>query len=439
MAETAVKKDSIFNLGTKGWGVTLAGVAFMYCWMGILIQGSNYWLTFLESDYGWSRTSIAGATTAAGLISPLGILLWGVVVKKIGAKNLSALTLIASGLSLLVFPAFMSVASMWIATILYLFFAVGHSVIGVSQLGADWFPHKKGVYMGFVTVGATLQAAFAALILTALVPTIGIMNTMLIFCGIQVVMGVLVFAFIKDTPEQVGAFPDNDKSMTREQVQKEFEEMEEYKKHSPWTVKRLLVCPAVWTIGLGLGIVQMAGNGFISQMVPAFMDYGHDVMFGVTILSTAWPIGLAGHVVVGIIDQKWGTKNTTILVSAMIGIAALIISFWGANTAAALIAAGFFLFGFSGVINVITSLSVTAFGRKDFGNAFPVISMIFQLVQYCGVTYVAFFAESFGYAKALLIVVGTVVVGLAILMFAPKQQVAPPKGVELNEDGTVKV
>ena len=61
----------------------------------------------------------------------------------------------------------------------------------------------------------------------------------------------------------------------------------------------------------------------------------------------------------------------------------------GSSVVWAIIGAGFMLFGISGAQNVIMNMTTTSFRRKDFENAWPVVSSIFQLISNAGVLIIA--------------------------------------------------
>lgn len=74
------------------------------------------------------------------------------------------------------------------------------------------------------------------------------------FAAVCLVLGILVFALVKDFPEQAGAYPDNDKSFDREAAQRMPEEGLAYRKVSEWQPKRFLKTPNIWRIISFIGI-----------------------------------------------------------------------------------------------------------------------------------------------------------------------------------------
>ncbi|MCL1896995.1 MAG: MFS transporter [Clostridiales bacterium] len=423
MATDFTKRKNYWAFGTKGWGVAGIGILFYFFWQGPMYSASNFWFGALEEMFGWSVPSMSLPITLAGILSLFGVILWGGLAKKLGAKRVIIICLLCAAASNMIFVGFMTLWSFGLSIILFFFFSMGYSVIGVGQLGADWFPHTKGVYMGIVTVGSTINMASINMVLAFAVPAFGIGPSLAAYSIIQVIGAVIVGVFIKNTPEEAGAFPDNDKSITREKLMEEFKAMEEYKKRSPWTVKVLLKNATMWKIGVAWGLAMMCGVGIIQQLVQVLVSYGHPFMLGITFLTLGWPIGVFGHILVGVIDLRLGTRNTSIIMAIILLASPAALLLAGATMGGAVIAAGLLMFGISGVANVTMSMTTTTFGRKDFENAWPVISTIFQVISNAGVLIIAVLASLITYQFSMGVVVGILVVVIIVMLLTPKGQI----------------
>ena len=58
--------------------------------------------------------------------------------------------------------------------------------------------------------------------------------------GVPALLAVLCAVFVRDYPEQAGAFPDNDRSFDKAQAEQELKAGLEYMKTSPWTPGKML-------------------------------------------------------------------------------------------------------------------------------------------------------------------------------------------------------
>ena len=433
MSDLSTRKN-YWAFGRKGWGVASVGIGFFFFFQGPMYGGTNFWFTALEEMFGWSVPSMSIPITIAGIASIFSVMLFGGLAKKFGAKRIIVICLLLAAASNMIFVSFMTLWSFGLSIILFFFFSMGYAVIGVGQLGADWFPRTKGVYMGIVTIGSTANTASINMILAFAVPAFGVATPIIIYSIVQVIIAVLVGLFIKNTPEEAGAFPDNDKSISREQLMEEYNAMEEYKKKSPWTAKVLLKSATMWKIGIAWGLAMMCAQGVIMQLVQIIASFGHPFMLGITILTLGWPLGVAGHALVGIIDLRIGTRNTSVLMVLVLMLSQVVLLAFGGTTGGAIISAGLLLFGISGMQNVTMSMTTTVFGRKDFQNAWPFVSTIFQAVSTLGVMVVAFIAAVLTYRLTLGVTIGILVVVVIIMFFTSKTQISPPKALDEQEE-----
>ncbi|MDR1043323.1 MAG: MFS transporter [Clostridiales Family XIII bacterium] len=435
MAEVKQSRNP-WNFGKKGWGVAFVGIACWYFWQGPLYAGSNFWFTGLPQMLGITDpgeaagmvTSMALALTIGGVASVFSTALFGGLTKKFGTKQVIFIGMLLAALSDLVFAFGQSLITYQISAAVYFALCMSYSAIGVGQLGADWFPRKKGVYMGIATVGMTATTATTPLLLSILVPSLGVMTTMLVHSGIQIVIAILIVSLIKNNPEEAGAYPDNDKNVTKEELQREFQEMEEYRKNSPWTTGALLREPTTWKIGIGWGLSMMVIVGTVQQLVNILISFGYDLAFGVTLMAVTWPIGVFGHMLTGLVDYKIGPRYTSCVAMIFAIAGAILLNLIASTSAIAAGGAGaLFLVGATMITVECPSVTTSAFGRRDFINAWPVVSTIYQLLTNVGVLVIASIAAAVGYVTDLWIMCGLMAVICIIMLSVPKEQVTTPQ------------
>lgn len=420
------------NLGVKGWGVTLVCIMF-YLFYTFWNSASNTLLGIFTEMYGWQTTDMSFVVTIAGWISLLSIVLCGFIGKKIGAKKISGIGLIVSAIAFVLLACMNSFVTFAIGVILFYCSMVAYAIIGVGSLGSNWFPHKKGVFMGMATMGMTLGSAALNPIILGCSSSVGISGFFWGCAAVCAILAVIVFAFIKNNPEEAGAFPDNDRSVSREQIDREFAAAEEYKKHSPWTLQRVLRTPQTWLIGIGWGIPSMVGTGLIALLVPTLAAFGHDPLFGVMLLSSMWPIGVLGHYLIGVIDNKLGTKRATVVVVSVLALTGALVFFFGANSVICAVAVGMLMFAISGNANVCMSMTTSVFGRQDFETAWSPIQVVYNIFTFAGISVMAVVAASFG--QQAIMIAGTILclVGLVFITVTSDKQIASKVGAADGE------
>jgi MFS transporter, OFA family, oxalate/formate antiporter len=142
------------------------------------------------------------------------------------------------------------------------------------------------------------------------------------------------------------------------------------------------------------------------------------------LLSSMWPIGLIGHYLIGVIDQKIGTKKTTIVVICILGLGGLLVRLGGENSAVCAVATGMFMFGLSGAANVCMSLTASIYGRMDFEVAYTPIQVIFNVLNFAGVSVMSTIGAAFGQQNIMAAVFAICLVALVPAIALPYKQIA---------------
>lgn len=322
----SIKESSwIPNLGVKGWGVTACCIGF-YIFYNFFNNAANTLFGILTEMYGWQTTDLSFVVTIGGWVSLLGIVAFGALGKKIGARNVSIVGLVLNIIAFVILALMNSFAMYAVGVILFFISMVAYAVIGLGMLGSSWFPHKKGMFMGMATMGMTIcGAAINPIILGCAGSSMGISA---LFWGCAALCAVLIVGmlFVKNNPEEAGAYPDNDRSITREQLDAEFAAAQEYKKNSPWTLSRVLKTPQTWLIGFGWGFSMMAASGTMALLVPTLASFGRQDF------DTAWSpiqvvyniLNFAGVSVMAIVAASFG-QPTIMTAMAVLCVVSLVI------------------------------------------------------------------------------------------------------------------
>jgi len=408
------------NFGPKGWWVTI--YAFLAWTLSpVLNEAMNILYGYYGGLYGWTRTSMAAFVSAGTWFSILGIAVCGIFAKRWGAKKMLILGWVIEILGV----ALMVVAkTLGIWGVSRLIVTLGNGIVtgfGIQLLGSNWFPRKKGLFMGWATMGVIISSAFTNSILDKLMNAgVSVSNFMIGLIALYVVVIIITVLFIHNYPEDVGAYPDNDQSFSREEQAKILAMGEEYKKTSPWTVKNILKDKNTWFIVLGWGFLNMVMGGIFTQVVPAFASFGHGPQMGIKALAYSWPIALILSYIGGLWDAKWGTKHASRwLVCGMNVLGGVILGFFGHNLILAWIGMWLFMGANSAGNNMTMSIVSSRYGRYDFANGWAVISVLTRVLSGAGAVLTSAAADIFGgYKGAFLLLAGLAVVAFIFMSFA---------------------
>ena len=376
------KKRVRNNFGVTHWMIMILMMALGYFENGSMNDGLNTFVGAFEAQYGWSSGLLLSFSTYAGWISIGGIILYGWLAKRKGARATAIVALSLATVGMLVWSRAVSPAMYFLGVVLCSCSASAIMIIRDNTTN-NWFPTKKGLAMGWVTMGPLLATASILYLINWGGKKFGFHGYFDVIALAFLILLLIVIFWFRDYPEDKGCYPDNDRSVSKERVMELHEKGLMYKRTSPWTPKKLLKTRQVWQIGIGVGGINfLIGAAVISQMVPTIMSYGYERAEATGMMTLLALCALPLSYLFGWIDTKFKTK-TAIIVFFIWTITALIFMVLPGKWT--LFVSIFMIGGFiGGSGNMMGSITNTVFGRYDFANAFAVIYPICVAVKSCG-------------------------------------------------------
>ena len=367
-----------YNFGAKGWGIICYEVVLLFFMTGLTVDGLNIIVPQMAAFHGWNADTVLSISTPAGIIALFLVLFWGKFIKSWGLKKVTVITMFLAAISLILYGHSVNIAMYAVMLVLVVTFINAFATTCGFAICANWFPTKKGIVMGFVTIGMNLASALISLILNALSQRFDITMALTIMGIVIAIVAVLIILFVKATPEEAGCLPDNDPAVAeiirREEEQAIKDNIQEI------SYKEALTNAKVWIFGIGYGCFGLATVGIMSQLVSYFMDVrAYSQQTAILTVTVAAVIGMVGSVLWGVVDQKIGTKWASVAFGVwyFVGILFLLMP----NSACMYI--GIFMLGFAigGNGNFAPSMASYAFGRKDFAVSYSCINMIVGIVR----------------------------------------------------------
>lgn len=412
-----MKNEVVMNPNSKWYGPKQIGVmlytAVLFL-IGTSIIGGNNNTVFpmFAQIRGWDINIMNAVSGIACILKAVGVLAFAGLVRKLGAKKLSAVTLFLSAALLLVFGATQSLP-VFLAVILIIGLLGGaYEKNGGMTLTANWWPTKKGVVLGFTTMGIVAMNFLYVPYMPKLISALGPLGAMAVIAAILVIVGILGLIAVKDNPEEAGEYPDGDaaNAVNAAEVARL---MKEYK--SPFTLGKVLKEKDTWLIGLGSGFAFMAVMSYIASAIPAMMSYGYEFGMASGIFAVGGIMGIIGSFLFGIIDQKAGTKKAFIGYFVFIIIGFLCLMGMPKGSIFCWIS-GIIIFAAQGALcNLLPSYVATKYGRWDYNAGYKVIGFIFEVFAGIGVMMTGFFTN---YAAMYTMDLILMVVGLLFMILS---------------------
>ena len=310
----------------------------------------------------------------------------------------------------------------------------------VTLLIGNWFPRRKGTVMGIVTMAfpivtgiclslfatqyfgiyygnggvpadvltGMMQAGVAGDILKVIVkanvisfaPYWIISLLGIILCGI----------FLKDFPEQCGAFRDNDRSFTPEMAQQMLIKEQELRAKSVWKRSKIWGCKDWWLQAIPNSLLLSCAMAFMVQIMPLLQSHEEElkifVVPGFALMSegyTAVLFGLAifacfGSWLLGVLDTKYGVRTAVFITSIVMLIAGILGMI---NNVVCIVAATWMLGLFMGASSNFGLSSIVRYWRgEDFPSVYSGAPPIGTIIGAAFPFIVAAIGANLGYAYA---------------------------------------
>lgn len=359
---------------SKGWWIIVyCGVMFFFL-IGFSIDGLNIVAPAFAKKSGIEYADILGLSTYAGFIGLIAYVFMGKINDAIGSRITSGICLIGAGASYIFWGNSESLLQYGIGLTLVTSFINGAAYIAGGSLVTQWFPKKKGLVNGFTTMGHNMGSAFYVPLISFLIGSYGMSKGMSFTGTAAIIIGAIGLIFIRNTPQEIGMFPDNvsNEVYEREYFQGEVDE------ESTWTIGKLLRTKELWMVAIVIGINQLVTTGVMSQMVIRNISLGFKQEEAVGLMSVCAVVGVCGSYLFGWIDQKIGVKKAILSFLILYSIALLINvsdTIIGAYISVAMIG-----IAIGASANFMVSLPASVFGRHGFSKVyaayFPIMNAI---------------------------------------------------------------
>jgi MFS family permease len=389
-----------------GYNIVAASFTIQAISIGSLTAYGVFFKEF-QTDFGWSRTMISGASALNYLISGLFGILAGRMNDKIGPK----IIITASG-TLLGF-AFLLMSRIQEPWQLYLIYGVlagiGVSTTDIITLStvARWFIKRRGMITGIVKIGTGFGQFAMPLLAAALIAAYGWRHSYLTIATANLVIILAGAQVLRRDPQGMGLHPkgDNHENFAAPKGTAE----------TGVTLKAALRTRQFWTICVAWFSVFFCILTIPVHTVPHARDLGMSPTTAAGVLSTIGGVSMLGRIVMGTAIDRIGGKNS--LIVCFIVLLCGLIWLQVANRA-------WMLFMFSAIYGfshgsfwtVVSPTIAEFFGTLSHGVLFGIILFSGMIGGSVGPLLAGFIFDSTGsYQIAFILLIGIAAIGLALI------------------------
>ena len=372
-------KTSVVNFGV-GWVVIIYCLLMFFLYVGMCNDGSNITAPNVAYRLGVANGDVMNMNSLAGIVGVVFFIIAGQVNQRIGARMTSGICCIISGITYIIACSAPSLAVYTIAMCFVYGSIMSAGYVAGGALVAAWFPKKKGVVMGYTTMGHNFASAFYVQLVAILIAPVvaGTENIGEHFPGgivpigiAAIVLGILGMLFIRNTPQERGINPDN---VSDRVYETEYDTVDPVEGDGGWTTGALLRIKELWLAAITTGFFQICSVGVMSQLVTRNIQLGFTPQAAMNVMTILALGGVVGSWLIGIIDDAIGTKKTMVGFGIWYAIA-LLVNFGAADSSSPLVYISLFMIamGIGGSANFTTSLPTSIFGRQGFDKVNSVI------------------------------------------------------------------
>ncbi len=387
-----VKKKS-FALGYSFIGhsfISYMFLAFVLVAVSNNVLPSFYHLVpeaFARTMGGVEKAMLLVNTLCAVLSAIVGIFL-GQWVDRKGPKQVLVIGYLVGGINYLIFPFVGSFAALVVCLALTHTSMLAYCQMTTHSLVAHWFNRKKGMALGLSAVGIPTGNAVFSLVYTSIVSSFGAQLSLGVRAGLWVfgfaliLMGVVSAFWVKNTPAEVGLTPDN------LPIENETGSVED----RSYTFGEVMRTPQVWLIIVIYGLLNCAVIACVAQLINYIRIRGNVGMDTAGLVMSMGALGgIAGGFLISFMDQRLGTKKTTVLycIASVIVYSAMALYSGNLTLLIVLCMLAFLLNGAPAPL--IPSMILTLFGPESFNSVSKIVTPIACICRSCGYYVVALF------------------------------------------------
>ena len=386
----------------------------------------------LSEELGWSRTLIAGAAAAGGLVATFTSPIIGRMIDRYGARvvlTASVLVLVVSTFVLRWSDVSLTVMGVTIPWVFYIAYATGRVIfaspvqIGTSVVVSRWFIRMRGRTNGILGLSHSVGMVLFPLIASIVIAQSGWRDAWFVLSVVVFVVALLPVALlISERPEDLGLRPDGDVEADAQEDGDIAGAKDASSVEVNWTSRDAMRTPALWLLALATGMMFFMHSGSNTHAAAFFQDQGLGaVTAGVSISLNAIFLGISS-LVWGRIVERVPARFVMAAVALNLAIGAFLFTLTD-STVEALAFSALFGFGLGGMLVVPPVAYADYFGRSSLGTIRGITEPFTTLGMAVGVMIPGLIFDFVGGASYLPFFYGAGIVGILAMvasLFATK-------------------
>jgi MFS family permease len=408
-----------------GWWIVTAGFFVQLLNGALLFHSFTAYFVFLQADFGWSRTALAGAFSLtrveSGLLGPVE----GWLVDRIGPRAVMRVGILLFGAGFIMLSRIDSLFGYYAAFFVLAFGSALAGFLPASAAVANWFARRRATAMGIMMTGMGVGGLLVPAVTWSL-STFGWRETAFASGILVIVIGLPAVQLMRHHPEHYGYLPDGD-PVTPAQAEQPPEAP------TGLTARQALRTSSFWFLSLGHSVALLIVGAAMVHQIPHMVDgVGLSVQMAGAMVAFLMAVVIAGQLGGGFIGDRFD-KRMVVAACMLVHSIALVIFALATNVV------GVFLFallhglawGIRGPL--LNSIRADYFGRAAFATIMGFSSMVIMAGMFIGPLFAGAMADWLGdYRVSFLVVAGVTALGSVLFLMA-RPPVLPPADTQMDE------
>lgn len=353
-----------------GWKVVFGCVCITATIVPMVMSLANVYLLSVTDDLGISRSAFTLVNT---ITQSMGIIFSPFVAKKLATGNLKKIQTIALLFFIAAYFSFSFATAAWQLYLLAIVLGIAYTsstLIPVSMIITNWFEEKRGLAMSIAMAGIGLGGFIFSPVLSYLLANFGWRASyrMIAFLLLIITLPISLFV-LKKSPAEMGlkAYGASNLASPTEKTEQK----------TSLNIQQLIKQPIFLMLVIGIFCNGLLNSGSLGQFPPALEEM-HGVVVKSSIISLYSLVGIFGKLILGWIDDRFGTVKSTIFGCGFMTLAFILLLNDHQLVMIYLMA---FCFGLGTPIGTVSPPLITAriYGREHYAEVYGIISSITQV------------------------------------------------------------
>jgi len=401
-----------------GYIVVLAAFCIQVAGWG-LISTFGVFFEPMQTEFGWSRALISGATSLSWLVVGLSSIVVGSLSDRFGPRMVMTVCGFLLGLGYLLMS---QVSASWQLYVFYgLIVGMGASAVDVVLLAtvARWFVKKRGMMSAVIKGGTGVGMLIMPLVASGITQNYGWDTSYIVIGIIALALIIPVSQLLKRDPGQLRQLPDGE-----ERVATGDSDLAE----SGLSLREVTHTRQFWMISAAYLMIIFCANTMLTHIVRHAEDLGILDTSAAGILSTIGGVSIFGRLVMGYAGDRIGHKRAMIICFLIFVVTLSWLQFARELWALYLFAA-VYGFGHGGFFSLISPMVAALFGTRYHGMNLGIVIFSGMVGGATGPFLTGYiFDITNNYQPAFLILLGFSIIGLiltALLKPLAKAEIIP--------------